>query len=123
MTTCRWCGGDSYTRTEPGPCKACGGTGKVSDDSISVLVHVRWGGLEQGVGSDVPYPHEGGCWGCRVEMRCNVCGKEWKDRLHFIHDRCTNGRCLDCHRKVCTPGGNDSLGHGYGNPTKGKSDG
>lgn len=29
---------------------------------------------------------------------------------------CTNGRCTDCHRKYCTPGGETSPGHGRGRP-------
>lgn len=26
--------------------------------------------------------------------------------------RCTNGRCLSCHRKYCTLGGSTAPGHG-----------
>lgn len=72
-------------------------------------LHRRWKTTQT-----TEYPHEGGCGGCREEKRCNVCGKQWKDRLQFIHDRCTNGRCNDCHRKHCTSGGGTSAGHGYG---------
>jgi hypothetical protein len=41
---------------------------------------------------------------------CELCGKDTR------HDsgRCTNGRCGDCHRQHCTPGGSDSPGHGRG---------
>lgn len=42
---------------------------------------------------------------------CNVCGG------HLRSGRCTNGRCLDCHREMCTPGGSTSPGHGRGWPT------
>lgn len=57
--------------------------------------------------ADVSFPHAGGCVRCRAEGRCNYCGA-------VESSRCTNGRCLSCHGKICTPGGNDSAGHGYG---------
>lgn len=37
---------------------------------------------------------------------CEVCGKETNRQT-----RCTNGRCLECHRAHCTPGGATSPGH------------
>lgn len=55
------------------------------------------------------YPHEGGCVGCRAARLCNACGASV---TRFA--RCTNGRCLTCHAKHCTPGGDTSPGHGYG---------
>ncbi len=55
------------------------------------------------------YPHEGGCPECAYHKLCNVCGEKYK-----LTERCTNGRCLRCHAKVCTPG----LAHGYGFPKK-----
>lgn len=54
------------------------------------------------------YPHYGGCEKCRELNVCNHCGKP-KDQ-----GRCTNGRCSDCHGRVCTPGGDTYPGHGYG---------
>jgi len=58
----------------------------------------------------LPYPHEGGCAGCRDVHVCNVCGKSvLRDR-----NRCTNGRCDFCHRHHCTVG-KDFTAHGYGN--------
>jgi hypothetical protein len=57
------------------------------------------------------FPHEGGCEGCRDEDRCNYCGRT---PPKFRATRCTNGRCFDCHREHCTPGGSTSPGHGYG---------
>ncbi len=41
--------------------------------------------------------------------RCELCDSP------LDSTRCTNGRCRECHRKHCTPGGNDSPGHGRGN--------
>lgn len=44
---------------------------------------------------------------------CEVCGcNTSKDA-----GRCTNGRCGDCHRKHCTPGGDVAPGHGRGTVT------
>jgi hypothetical protein len=61
-----------------------------------------------------PYPHQGSCPGCydaRPRL-CNVCGRK---REHSLRGGgCTNGRCADCHAKHCTPGGNTSPGHGFG---------
>jgi hypothetical protein len=37
---------------------------------------------------------------------CEVCGTPTERRT-----RCTNGRCLKCHRAHCTPGGVTSPGH------------
>jgi hypothetical protein len=55
-----------------------------------------------------PYPHQGGCIGCRdsVPHLCNVCGKP-------KGSGCTNGRCIQCHADNCTPGGDVSPGHGF----------
>jgi hypothetical protein len=33
---------------------------------------------------------------------------------------CTNGRCQECHRKHCTPGGDTSPGHGMGDARNGE---
>ncbi len=44
------------------------------------------------------------------ERRCEVCDKD----ISKDPKRCTNGRCGDCHSRYCTPGGNDSPGHGRG---------
>ena len=61
------------------------------------------------------YPHGGGCVACRMIHVCNACGGSI---IYFhSHSRCTNGRCMSCHRRFCTPGGGTSPGHGYGNPT------
>lgn len=40
---------------------------------------------------------------------CDACGAETTSR-----NRCTNGRCLKCHARHCTPGGSTSPGHGRG---------
>lgn len=58
-----------------------------------------------------PYPHRGGCQGCRDAHRCNHCGAPLTPGAW---ERCTNGRCRACHASVCTPGGATSPGHGYG---------
>jgi hypothetical protein len=42
----------------------------------------------------------------KAPTECEVCGKAITRRT-----RCTNGRCLDCHRAHCTPGGVTSPGH------------
>ena len=52
-----------------------------------------------------PFPHEGGCPDCLKFRVCNACG----ENVQQI-DRCTNGRCRDCHQVVCTP---ESHGYGY----------
>lgn len=44
------------------------------------------------------------------ERVCEVCGKG----LREDYSRCTNGRCGECHRLYCTPGGDTSPGHGRG---------
>lgn len=54
------------------------------------------------------FPHEGACASCREERRCNYCGEP------FGRPFCTNGRCAKCHGAVCTMGGADWLGHGFG---------
>ena len=59
--------------------------------------------------AEVPYPHAGGCEGCRESMVCNSCGVSIS---RFT--RCTNQRCLPCHSRYCTSGGEVSAGHGYG---------
>jgi hypothetical protein len=58
---------------------------------------------------DRPYPHEGGCIGCRDARPrlCNVCGKP-------KGSGCTNGRCDKRHAANCTGGGDTSPGHGFG---------
>jgi hypothetical protein len=30
-----------------------------------------------------------------------------------LSDRCTNGLCITCHAKCCTPGGQTGPGHNY----------
>lgn len=60
------------------------------------------------------YPHAGGCEACRDLGLCNACGRNTRSTVAGITNRCTNGRCSDCHAKHCTPGGNESPGHGYG---------
>lgn len=56
------------------------------------------------------YPHAGSCAGCYAERLCNVCGAHTTVAL----GRCTNGRCRDCHARVCTSGGATEPGHGFG---------
>lgn len=54
-------------------------------------------------------PHAPGCSHCRQHNLCNVCGanlSRW--------DRCTNGRCLACHRTRCVTRSDDPTVHGYG---------
>lgn len=58
----------------------------------------------------VPWPHEAGCSLCKADKMCSVCGTSIEDPA----GRCTNGRCLKCHAGVCTPGGDQSPGHGFG---------
>jgi len=61
------------------------------------------------------YPHEGGCPRCRETLLCNVCGRDLEaGPLARIPKRCTNGRCIECHDAVCTPGGTDAPGHAFG---------
>ncbi len=40
-------------------------------------------------------------------MKCEVCKRATRGA-------CTNGRCMDCHRDHCTPGGSTGPGHGRG---------
>ena len=40
---------------------------------------------------------------------CEVC-----EQVFRAWNRCTNGRCPDCHREHCTAGGETSPGHGRG---------
>lgn len=40
---------------------------------------------------------------------CITCGVETVSA-----SRCTNGRCLPCHERHCTPGGSTSPGHRLG---------
>jgi hypothetical protein len=56
-----------------------------------------------------PYPHVGACDGCRQLQVCNYCG------ANTARDtgRCTNGRCSECHRTVCT-GGSNPHEHNFG---------
>lgn len=60
--------------------------------------------------SRIPFPHVGGCEGCRAAGVCNGCGAE----LRGDAGRCTNGRCSRCHAARCTDGGATAPGHGYG---------
>ena len=60
-----------------------------------------------------PYPHGGGCSGCRVQGKCNVCARPRRGRLN-PGGACTNGRCAECHAACCTSGGDTTPGHGYG---------
>lgn len=53
-----------------------------------------------------PFPHPGGCPGCRSVRCCNYCGADIRQDA----GRCTNGRCGHCHRTICTP----DEAHGYG---------
>lgn len=55
-------------------------------------------------------PHQGACPQCRSLKLCNYCGADMPKQI----DRCTNGRCIRCHRNVCTAGGATSSGHGFG---------
>lgn len=59
--------------------------------------------------SCISFPHEGGCTGCREAKVCNWCGMALEPGTV-----CTNGRCSQCHKDVCTPGGGSEPGHGYG---------
>ena len=45
---------------------------------------------------DGPYPHFAGCHGCLIEDTCTECGETHKTR-------CSNGRCDDCHHRICGP--------------------
>lgn len=73
-----------------------------------MTMHQTWGAKEKS--ATAPMPHVGNCSGCRTERQCNVCGS-----LVGLMGGCTNGRCLNCHIKICT---NIGVGHGYGDPTK-----
>lgn len=64
----------------------------------TMLPHVR-----------LAFPHEGACNDCHTARRCNYCGESVT-----VATRCTNGRCMTCHRDVCTPGGTTAPGHGFG---------
>lgn len=50
-------------------------------------------------------------------MKCEICDKPIPKQT----ERCTNRRCLGCHRKWCTAGGETSPGHGRGYPPEKKS--
>ena len=63
--------------------------------------------------TEARHPHAGGCDGCREARICNACG----DPITTAN-RCTNGRCHDCHVGICTPGGETYPGHGYGTPER-----
>lgn len=52
-----------------------------------------------------PYPHEPACPDCRQAKRCNYCGD-------YANNRCTNGRCMVCHPKICS--GKTHEEHGFG---------
>lgn len=55
-----------------------------------------------------PFPHEGACTACCAAHKCNYCGGT------LASGNCTNGRCIPCHDRVCTPGGSTSPGHDFG---------
>jgi hypothetical protein len=59
------------------------------------------------------FPHVGGCPRCREIALCNVCGCDL-EAIRGTPKRCTNGRCINCHNTVCTPGEIDAPGHGFG---------
>lgn len=40
-------------------------------------------------------------------MKCKVCDTD----IPTPGTRCTNGVCLDCHRRYCSPGGATYPGH------------
>lgn len=61
-----------------------------------------------------PYPHEHGCQGCNLAMRCAVCGTSIGPIYKGGIAHCTNGRCMQCHTRHCTGDGIVSDGHGYG---------
>lgn len=68
---------------------------------------------EHGAGQ---FPHRGGCGECHMLRQCNACGAPIYGGLRTQpgrSSRCTNGRCMDCHRKFCTEGGSHSPGHDY----------
>lgn len=66
------------------------------------------------------YPHDGGCEGCRDSGVCNVCGTRVAGR-DAAAPKCTNGRCMSCHRDVCTGGGDTTPGHGYGSEARARA--
>ena len=43
---------------------------------------------------------------------CSVCATQYEKGTG-----CNNHRCAECHRAHCTPGGDDSPGHGLGTQT------
>jgi hypothetical protein len=43
-----------------------------------------------------------------MPVACVVCDKPTPTAL----TRCTNGACIECHRRFCSPGGSTSPGHG-----------
>lgn len=53
--------------------------------------------------------HGPGCATCREQGVCNACG-----RSLVKNEQCTNGRCRECHSRICTPGGATGPGHGFG---------
>ena len=62
------------------------------------------------------FPHEGCCGECRKLRQCNACGAPIYGGLRSQpgrSSRCTNGRCMKCHRHYCTEGGSVSPGHGF----------
>lgn len=78
----------------------CQAVKKKKNDPMPLANHILASG---------PFPHRGGCSGCQNLHVCSVCGHPAP-----AETRCTNGRCLDCHVAVCTPGGAVSSGHGFG---------
>ena len=47
---------------------------------------------------DGPYPHYAGCHGCLINDACTECAAPISRLPH-----CSNGRCEDCHFRVCGP--------------------
>jgi DNA-directed RNA polymerase subunit RPC12/RpoP len=99
-----------HTNEEPAIiCTECGAAPfvKIPKDRPKKALHEPWPGTTPG--EWLAHPHAGGCAGCREDKVCNVCG-----RPVLARTRCTNGRCPECHSRVCTSGGDRTLGHGYG---------
>lgn len=55
------------------------------------------------------FPHPERCTQCRDLWLCNVCG-----RYTLPSERCANGRCRLCHRRVCSPAFRGVVTHGAG---------
>lgn len=59
--------------------------------------------------ADATFPHSGACGACYEASQCNYCGADIS-----VVPGCTNGRCRECHRNICTADGATSPGHGFG---------